>query len=56
MRVIDLDDGVTLQAANDEDLFKSVRTHYDEQQRDKELSDEEIRELIDRRAYSATDS
>ncbi len=52
MRVIDLDTGDTLQAANDDDLFKAVRERIPEE----EMSDEEIRALIAGRAYSATDS
>ena len=43
MRVIDLDIGVTLQAANDDDLAKAVRAHYEANRPDDELSDDEIR-------------
>ena len=57
MRVIDLDGGVTLSAANDDDLFKCVREHFDEQRSgDDSVSDDEIRQLIDKRAYDAMDS
>jgi hypothetical protein len=52
MRVIDLDTGDTLQAANDDDLFTVVRERTPEDQ----LSDDEIRRMIDDKAYSATDS
>ena len=52
MRVIDLGSGETLQAANDEDLFKTVRAHLPEE----ELSDDEIRQLIADKAYDASDS
>jgi hypothetical protein len=52
MRVIDLESGETLQAANDDDLFKAVRGHVSED----ELSDDEIRALIADKAYSASDS
>ena len=52
MRVIDLDTGDTLQAANDDDLFKAVREHIPEG----EMNDDELRALIADRAYSATDS
>ncbi len=52
MRVIDLDTGETLQAANDDDLFKVVRDATPES----EMSDDEIRSLIADKAYSATDS
>jgi predicted small metal-binding protein len=56
MRVIDLDCGHTLQAANDDDLFKAAREHVDEQHADRELSDDQLRELIGERAYTAMDS
>jgi hypothetical protein len=56
MKVIDLDNGVTLQAANDDDLAKAVRSHYDSQRPGDELSDEDIRRLIDEQAYEASDS
>jgi hypothetical protein len=52
MQVIDLDTGETVQAANDEDLFRSVRERISAE----EMSDDEIRRLIAERAYSATDS
>jgi hypothetical protein len=51
MRVIDLHTGDTVQAANDEDLYKLVRERIPEE----ELSDEEVRRLIEERAYSAMD-
>jgi hypothetical protein len=51
MRVIDLE-GETLQAANDDDLFKAVRGHVPEEQ----MSDDELRTLIAEKAYSASDS
>ena len=54
MRVIDLDTGDTLQAANDEDLRKAVAGFYAE--RDEPMSDEDVATLVERRAYDATDS
>ncbi len=54
MRVIDLESGDTVQAANDEDLFTAVREHEDAPEKD--LGDDELRELISSRAYDATDS
>jgi hypothetical protein len=54
MRVIDLDTGDTLQAANDDDLRRSVASHYAE--RGEPMSDEDIAQLVERRAYDATDS
>jgi hypothetical protein len=54
MRVIDLDTGDTLQAANDDDLRKAVAGLYAE--RNEPMSDEDIAQLVERRAYDATDS
>jgi hypothetical protein len=54
MRVIDLDIGETLQAANDEDLTEVVRGHY--AARGEPLSDEAAARLVNARAYDATDS
>jgi hypothetical protein len=54
MRVIDLDSGDTLQAANDADLATAVRGYYAE--RGEPLSDEEAANLVSARAYDATDS
>ncbi len=56
MRVIDCDCGKTLQAANDDDLFKAAREHVDEAHPDMQLSDEQVRDLVSERAYEATDS
>jgi hypothetical protein len=54
MRVIDLDTGDTLQAANDDDLRKVVAEWMRES--GSPLSDEEIGRLVAARAYDATDS
>ncbi len=54
MRVIDLDTGDTLQAANDDDLRKAVASYYDE--RSEPMSDDDVAQLVERRAYDATDS
>jgi hypothetical protein len=54
MRVIDLDTGDTLQAANDDDLKKAVAGFYDE--RNEPMSDDDVARLVERRAYDATDS
>ena len=56
MRVIDCDCGHTLQAANDDDLLEVARRHIEEEHSDRELSDEQLRALVEERAYSATDS
>ena len=54
MRVIDLDTGDTLQAANDDDLHKAVAGFYAE--RKEPMSDDDVAQLVERRAYDATDS
>jgi hypothetical protein len=54
MRVIDLDSGETLQAANDEDLRRSVAAYYEG--RNEPMSDDDVATLVERRAYDATDS
>ena len=54
MRVIDLDTGETLQAANDDELARLVQRHYDEL--GKAISEDEARRLVSQRAYDATDS
>src|SRR4051812_27550143 len=54
MRVIDLDTGDTLQAANDDDLRKAVAGFYAD--RNEPMSEDDVAQLIDRRAYDATDS
>jgi hypothetical protein len=56
MRVIDCDCGATLQAANDEDLARVVRRHVDEVHPDMELGDEQVKALVDERAYEAADA
>jgi hypothetical protein len=56
MRVIDCDCGHTLQAGNDEDLFKEVRAHADQEHPDMQLTDDQVRELVSSKAYEASDS
>jgi predicted small metal-binding protein len=56
MRVIDCDCGQTLQAGNDEDLFKATRAHVEQDHPDMQLTDEQVRELVSARAYEASDS
>ncbi|MGH3993777.1 MAG: DUF1059 domain-containing protein, partial [Pseudonocardiaceae bacterium] len=56
MRVIDCDCGQTLQAANDEDLFKEARAHVDQEHPDMQLTDDQVRELVSAKAYDASDS
>jgi hypothetical protein len=54
MRVIDLDTGDTLQAANDDDLVRVVQRFYEE--RGKPIDDREAHRLVSERAYEAADS
>ena len=54
MRVIDLDSGDTLQAANDDDLKKAVSGFYAD--RNEPMSEDDVAGLVERRAYDATDS
>ena len=56
MRVIDCDCGKTLQAGNDDDLARAVKEHVEESHPDLNLSDDQVLELIDRRAYDAEDA
>jgi hypothetical protein len=54
VRVIDLDSGETLQAGNDEDLVKVVAERL--RQQAEEVSEDEVRKLVAKRAYEAMDS
>jgi predicted small metal-binding protein len=56
MRVIDCDCGQTLQAGNDEDLVKEVRSHVDQEHPDMRLTEDQARELVSSKAYEASDS
>jgi hypothetical protein len=54
MRVIDLDTGDTVQAANDDDLVRVVTRFYEDH--GKPIDELEARRLIEERAYDAADS
>ena len=56
MKVIDCDCGETLHAANDDDLFKVAREHVDREHEDLEMTDDQVRQLVADKAYSASDS
>lgn len=57
MRVIECNFcGEVLSAANDADLSGVVRRHMEEQHPDADVDEGEIREMVGRNAYSATDS
>jgi hypothetical protein len=54
VRVIDLDTGDTLQAANDDDLAHAVAGYYAD--RGQPMDEDEVRRLVSERAYTASDS
>jgi hypothetical protein len=56
MRVIDCDCGVTLQAANDDELAKAVQAHVESDHPDMDLDSEQARSMVEEKAYSAMDS
>jgi predicted small metal-binding protein len=56
MQMLDCDCGHTLQAANDEELFRAARQHVDQEHPDMNMSDDQVRQLVAEKAYSATDS
>ena len=56
MRVIECECGDVVQAANDDDLLKQVRRHMDSDHPDSDTSDDDLRSLIERKAYDAGDS
>jgi hypothetical protein len=57
MRVIDCNEcGETLKAANDEELAAALSDHMSSEHSEVECSAEQATELVERRAYTATDS
>jgi len=57
MRVIECNFcGEVLSAANDDDLAEAVRRHMDDQHVDAAIDEDQARGMVDRSAYSATDS
>jgi hypothetical protein len=56
MRVLDCECAETLQAANDDDLRRVVAEHLELAHGGQPPSDEEVAELVSKRAYDATDS
>ena len=57
MRVIDCNEcGETLKAANDEELARALRDHMSSEHSDVECNPGQAAELVERRAYTATDS
>ena len=51
MRALDCSCGQHLEADNDEELFERAREHVDTDQAEMELSDEKVRQIVDREAY-----
>jgi predicted small metal-binding protein len=57
MRVIECNFcGEVVSAANDDDLAREVRRHMQDQHADAGIDEQQAREMVERSAYSATDS
>ena len=57
MRVIECNFcGEVVSAANDEDLAHAVRRHMDDQHAEAAIDEQRARDMVERSAYSATDS
>jgi predicted small metal-binding protein len=56
LRVIDCECGTTLKAANDEELANAVRGHVAAEHPEMELNEDGLRELVEGRAYDASDA
>ena len=56
MRVLECDCGARLQAANDDELADAVREHVGSDHPDMQLDDDQVRELVESKAETATDS
>jgi len=57
MRVIECNFcGETLSGANDDDLVREVRRHMEDQHADAGIDEQQARDMVERSAYSATDS
>lgn len=56
MLVIDCNCGTTIKAANADDLVNQVISHMAEVHPDDEMTEDEARSLIERRAYEASDA
>jgi predicted small metal-binding protein len=55
MRVMECAYGRVLKATHDEELFGQVRNHLDQEHPEKEVTDEQILNLIEAKAYNAED-
>ena len=56
MRVIDCECGSTIKAASDEELTSELREHMEEDHPDQQLSDEQLDQMVEERAYDAEDA
>ena len=57
MRVIECNFcGEVVSAANDEELAQEVRRHMDDQHADAPVDEQRVRDMVERSAYTATDS
>ena len=57
MRVIECSFcGEVLSAANDDELAQEIRRHMDDQHADAAIDEQRARDMVERSAYSATDS
>ena len=52
MRALDCECGQHLEAANDEELFERAREHVDRDHPDMDLSEEQIRGIVEQGAYA----
>lgn len=55
MRLMECACGRVLKAADDKELFEKARNHMDQEHPEKEVSDEQILNLMEAQAYSAED-
>jgi predicted small metal-binding protein len=56
LRVVDCECGTTIKAANDDELEAQVRAHVEQDHPGTEMTDDEVRMLVQRRAYDASDA
>lgn len=57
MRVIESPiDGEVVSAASDEELVLALRRHIEQHHPDSALTDEQLRDMVERNAYEAVDS
>ncbi len=47
MKTVNCGCGERLEAANDEEMFKKVRAHIDQEHPEMQISDEEVRKIVE---------